>query len=52
MMTRIALLFLALFTALPIHAASTDAKANAKQSVAPPDKKDVPFILNMAAWKF
>jgi len=44
MTTKIALLFLALFAALPAYAASTDAKANAKQSVAPSDKKDVLFI--------
>ena len=41
---RIVLLFLALFAALPAYAASTDAKANAKQSVALSDRKDVLFI--------
>lgn len=43
-MTRIVLFLLALFTALPAHAASTDAKANTKQSVTSSDKKDVLFI--------
>jgi peptidylprolyl isomerase len=44
MMTRIVLLCLALFAALPAHAASTDAKASTKQSVVPSDKKDALFI--------
>ncbi len=44
MITRIVFLFFALFAALPAAAASPDAKANAKHSVASSDKKDVLFI--------
>jgi peptidylprolyl isomerase len=44
MPTKIVLLFLALFAALPATAASTEAQANAKQSVAPSHKEDVLFI--------
>ena len=44
MTTKIALLFLALFAALPAYAASTDGKANAKQPVASSDSKNVVFI--------
>ena len=44
MTTKIVLFFLALLAALPAYAAPTDAKANAKQSVASSDKKDVLFI--------
>ena len=43
MTTKIALLFLVLFAALPAHAASTDAKANAKQPGATADT-NVVFI--------
>jgi len=44
MTMKIALLFFALFAALPTYAQATDAKANAKQSAASLDKKDVLFI--------
>ena len=44
MITRIVLIFLALFAVLPAYAASTDAKANTKQSVASSDKRDVLFV--------
>jgi len=44
MIPRIALVIFALFATLPATAAAPDAKAAAKQSVAPSDKKDVLFI--------
>ena len=44
MTTRIVLLFFALFAALPAYAASTDAKANAKQSDESSDKTNVLFV--------
>ncbi len=44
MTTKIVLLFLALFAALPAYAASTDAEANAKQPVESSVSKNVVFI--------